>query len=166
MREKILKNLLEKIEIYELTVTIDEKFIRKVSHVEDIMFQLSKCHEEYYDCTDFEFRIHDALNFVKLLKTRDRTESENWRENVNIQFRNAICEKINNLLLHKMKHHLMIEPEVIACSSDFRQRVELIEHIILYDICKSNLDYYNYKCLYQRTSVALKMANEKYINVE
>lgn len=144
-----------------MNVAIDEKFIRKVAYMEDIMFQLSKCHEEYYDCSDFESRVHDALNFVKLLKTRDKEERENWRENVNHQFRNAICEKIKNLLLHKMKHQLMVEPEVIACRCDFRQRVELIERIILYDICESNLDYYNYRCLYQRTSVALKMANAK-----
>lgn len=161
MREKILENLLEKIEENEMVVTIDEMFLRKVAYMEDIMFQLSKCHEDYYDCSDFEFRIHDAMNFVKLLKTRDKVEREDWRENVNLEFRSAICEKIKNLLLHKMKHQLSVVPEEISERCDFKQRVELIERIILYDICKTSLDYYNYRCLYQRTSVAMRMANTK-----
>jgi hypothetical protein len=144
-----------------MNVVIDDKFYLKVAYMEDIMFHLSRCHEDYYDCSDFESRVVDALSFASLLKTREKEENENWRENVNIQFRNAICDKIKHLLLHKIQYQLLIEPEIIESGSDFRQRVEQIERIIRYDICKSSLEYYNYSCLYDRTNTALIMVNNK-----
>lgn len=144
-----------------MNVVIDDKFYLKVAYMEDIMFQLSRCHEDYYDCSDFESRVVEALSFASLLKTREKEENENWRENVNIQFRNAICDKIKNLLLHKIQYQLLIEPEIIESGSDFRQRVEQVERIIRYDICKSSLEYYNYSCLYDRTNTALIMVNNK-----
>jgi hypothetical protein len=162
MRDKIMEDLCSKIDEYDFKLKINENFLRKVAYLEDIMFQLSVSHEEYYDCSNFDCRINDAINFVTLLKTRNKIDSEkNWRENVNHEFRNAVCIKIKSFLLHKLKHQLSIPFEEIASSCDFRRRVEQIEHIILYDICQSSLEYYNYRCLFQRTNTALKMSNKK-----
>lgn len=161
MREKVLENLLCKIQEHDMNVAIDEKFYRKVGYMEDIMFHTSKSHEEYYDCGDLESRINEVLTFTKLLKTREKVEDKNWRNNVNLQFRHAVCEKIKGLLIHKMKHQLLLDPKVIDATSTFQRRVEYLEEIILREICQSSIEYYDYRCLYERVNLALKIANEK-----